>query len=144
MKKSCPSKKRALRARKNPFNPLKTFLEKYEGIEVVFDRDELIANDQKDHKANMVKMGVNDRSGELIFLTKHGYLPIAVKAEEYRGTSHGSVWQYDTHVPLLFYGNGIPSGIRKEKTLITDIAPTILNYVGIEVGEMGGTKIKLK
>lgn len=139
---------KALKARKidikTAMNLVKVFLEKYQGIEVVFERDELIKNEQKDYKAGMVKRGVNDRSGELIFLTKHGYLPIDKKAEEYKGTSHGSVWQYDTHVPLIFYGNGIPTGVRKEKTVITDVAPTILNYVGVSVGEMKGTKIKLK
>lgn len=122
----------------------KEFLMKWEGIEVVFERDSLIQNEQKDHKAQMVKMGVNERSGELIFLTKHGYLPTEKDPKEYRGTSHGSVWEYDTHVPLLFYGNGIPASIRKEKTEITDIAPTILNYLNVESNGMPGKKIKLK
>ncbi|MCB0479654.1 MAG: alkaline phosphatase family protein, partial [Crocinitomicaceae bacterium] len=139
---------KALKARKLSMQKVlfetKQFLLKQEGIEVVFERDSLMQNEQKDHKAKMVKMGVNERSGEMIFLTKHGYLPIDKKASEYRGTSHGSVWEYDTHVPLLFYGNGIPTGIRKEKTEITDVAPTILNYLNIQTGDLPGTKIKLK
>ena len=26
------------------------------------------------------------------------------------GTSHGSGYSYDTHVPIIFYGNGINKG----------------------------------
>ena len=122
----------------------KQFLTNYQGIEAVYVRDELIKNEQSDYKAGMVQAGVNERSGELIFLTKNGYLPIDKKPEEYRGTSHGSVWEYDTHVPLLFYGHGIPEGIRKQKVRITDIAPTILEYLGIELGNLPGNVFELK
>lgn len=138
---------KAIRAKKVDFTRLKLitkqFLLAYDGIEVVFDRDDLIKNEQKDHKANMVKRGVNERSGELIFLTKHGYLPIDKDPKEYKGTSHGSVWEYDTHVPLLFYGNNIPESIRKQRVEITEIAGTILNYLGIKK-EMSGGSFNLK
>ncbi|MFD2726745.1 alkaline phosphatase PafA [Hyunsoonleella rubra] len=41
------------------------------------------------------------------------------------GTSHGSGFNYDTHVPLLFFGKGIKHGETLQKTVIPDIAPTI-------------------
>ncbi|MDT0558433.1 alkaline phosphatase PafA [Ichthyenterobacterium sp. W332] len=47
------------------------------------------------------------------------------------GTTHGSGFSYDTHVPLLFYGKGIKQGETLEKVVIPDIAPTISALLGI-------------
>jgi predicted AlkP superfamily pyrophosphatase or phosphodiesterase len=41
------------------------------------------------------------------------------------GTTHGSHYSYDTHVPLLWYGWGIKQGYTNRYIPITDIAPTI-------------------
>jgi predicted AlkP superfamily pyrophosphatase or phosphodiesterase len=49
-----------------------------------------------------------------------------------KGTSHGSGYSYDTHVPLIFYGNGIKKGTSTKKYKIIDIAPTISNLLQIE------------
>ena len=48
-----------------------------------------------------------------------------------KGTTHGSGYNYDTHVPLLFYGNRIQPGKTYERTSVTDIAPTISALLGI-------------
>ena len=49
-----------------------------------------------------------------------------------KGTSHGSGYSYDTHVPVIFYGNGINKGVSKKTYKIIDIAPTISNLLKIE------------
>ncbi|QTE23936.1 alkaline phosphatase PafA [Polaribacter cellanae] len=49
-----------------------------------------------------------------------------------KGTSHGSGYSYDTHVPVIFYGNGIRKGSSAKKYEIIDIAPTISNLLKIE------------
>ncbi|QTD37000.1 alkaline phosphatase family protein [Polaribacter batillariae] len=49
-----------------------------------------------------------------------------------KGTSHGSGYSYDTHVPIIFYGNGIKKGSSAKKYEIIDIAPTIANLLKIE------------
>lgn len=41
------------------------------------------------------------------------------------GTTHGSPYAYDTHVPVLFYGWGISKGSSADYQTITDIAPTL-------------------
>jgi predicted AlkP superfamily pyrophosphatase or phosphodiesterase len=48
------------------------------------------------------------------------------------GTSHGSGYSYDTHVPVIFYGKGIKKGNSSKRYNITDIAPTIANLLKIE------------
>ncbi|CAM1374465.1 alkaline phosphatase PafA [Tenacibaculum xiamenense] len=49
-----------------------------------------------------------------------------------KGTTHGSGYSYDTHVPIIFYGKGINKGSSKKKYEIIDIAPTISNLLNIE------------
>ncbi len=48
-----------------------------------------------------------------------------------KGTTHGACYSYDTHVPLLFFGAGIPNGGSVEKVSITDIAPTLSMILNI-------------
>jgi phosphopentomutase len=47
------------------------------------------------------------------------------------GTTHGSCYHYDTHVPFLLFGKGIKHAELGEKVQITDIAPTISTILGI-------------
>lgn len=49
-----------------------------------------------------------------------------------QGTTHGSPWTYDTHVPVVFYGNGIKKGFSVRYHSITDIAPTISALLNIK------------
>ena len=48
------------------------------------------------------------------------------------GSTHGSGYSYDTHVPLIFYGQGIKKGTSNEYYPIIDIAPTISSLLKIE------------
>lgn len=48
------------------------------------------------------------------------------------GTTHGAAYSYDTHVPLIFYGSGIPAGSTAAPIDIIDIAPTISTLLNIE------------
>ena len=57
------------------------------------------------------------------------------------GTSHGSGYSYDTHIPIIFYGNGIQQGSSKKRHEIIDIAPTIANLLQIEAPNSSTGKI---
>ena len=48
------------------------------------------------------------------------------------GSTHGSGYSYDTHVPIIFYGYGIKKGRSKKYIEITDIAPTLANLLQVE------------
>jgi len=48
------------------------------------------------------------------------------------GTSHFSVWGYDRHVPLLFYGPGIKPGRYNQIVSINDAVPTLATMLDIE------------
>ena len=49
------------------------------------------------------------------------------------GTSHGTPYAYDTHVPLLMYGWETPSITVERKLNITDIAPTIAMILNLQL-----------
>ena len=74
--------------------------------------------------ANAYKEGL---SGDIYFTLKEGNL---LRNSPY-GTSHGSGYEYDTHVPFIIYGDGINPGNSKEKIDVTDIVPTVLNILGV-------------
>ncbi|NOQ91999.1 MAG: sulfatase-like hydrolase/transferase [Flavobacteriaceae bacterium] len=48
------------------------------------------------------------------------------------GSSHGSGYSFDTHVPVMFFGKGIKKGSTKKWIPIIDIAPTMANLLHIE------------
>jgi predicted AlkP superfamily pyrophosphatase or phosphodiesterase len=49
------------------------------------------------------------------------------------GTDHGSIFNYDTHIPMLWFGWKIPHGKSYRKTSITDVAPTLSALLNIQV-----------
>jgi len=49
------------------------------------------------------------------------------------GTSHGSPYLYDTHVPLVFWGNGIHSKQSGQNVHTVDIAPTLAKLLKIQI-----------
>lgn len=66
------------------------------------------------------------RSGDMLVVFKPYHT-------EYFGTGsdHGSFFNYDRHLPMLWYGWKIPQGKSYRKTYITDIAPTISAMLNI-------------
>lgn len=47
------------------------------------------------------------------------------------GTTHGTLFDYDTHVPLLFWGPGIKPGRYHQSVAPNDVAPTLADLLGI-------------
>jgi len=44
---------------------------------------------------------------------------------------HGSPWNYDTHVPIIFSGPGISAGITYRRVQPADVAPTLAALLGM-------------
>jgi predicted AlkP superfamily pyrophosphatase or phosphodiesterase len=61
------------------------------------------------------------RSGDLAFVLEPGW----IESKSVQGTTHGSPYAYDTHVPILFFGSGVKQGSSSLYHPITDIAPTL-------------------
>ena len=49
------------------------------------------------------------------------------------GTSHGTVYDYDRRVPVIFYGAGVEPGVIVEAVHSIDIAPTLGEELGLDL-----------
>ena len=59
-----------------------------------------------------------------------------------QGAGHGSGYDYDTHVPLLWFGKGIPRGTSARQVHPVDIAPTLTQILKLQgSAEMTGTPL---
>ena len=65
-------------------------------------------------------------SGDVLLVLKPGWLTYGRT-----GTSHGSPYDYDTHVPCIFYGNGVNQGSTHSRTYTRDIASTAASILGV-------------
>ena len=99
----------------------KDFLMTQNYVKRVYTEEEILANSGADYHLNCIAKGYDvTQNGDMIVLDKPGYIEYGPT-----GTSHGTTYSYDTHVPLLFYGWNIKKGECHEKKIITQIAPTL-------------------
>ena len=77
-----------------------------------------------------VQQGYNQKlSGNVIIIPDPSVIGSGNKKT---GTTHGSGYSYDTHVPLIFFGKGVQQGSSNSYCPIIDIAPTLANFLKIE------------
>ena len=80
-----------------------------------------------------------DRSGDFIVMLKKAITPIADPSRGYVAT-HGSPWDYDRRVPILFWRAGMTPFEQPVTVQTVDIAPTLAALVGLPIAaaEMDG------
>jgi arylsulfatase A-like enzyme len=66
------------------------------------------------------------RSGDVFVLQEPYYLFDAA------GTTHGTPYDYDNHVPVIFLGPGIKAGRYSNRIAVNDIAPTLAAILDVE------------
>jgi hypothetical protein len=49
-----------------------------------------------------------------------------------RKVTHFTVYNYDSHVPVMFFGPGIKPGVYREEIEVNDIAPTLATFLDVE------------
>lgn len=49
------------------------------------------------------------------------------------GTTHGTPYVYDAHVPIVFMGPGIRAGQYHQTVAVNDIAPTVATLIGVQI-----------
>ena len=103
-------------------------LESLEGIYKAVTAKTLQTTNFSEGLMNSLQNGYNQKlSGDVMLIPYPATL-----ARSRTGTSHGSGYSYDTHIPIIFYGKGIKKGVSKKRYEIIDIAPTMANLLGIE------------
>jgi predicted AlkP superfamily pyrophosphatase or phosphodiesterase len=112
----------------------KGFLMTQDHVKRVYSEEDILNSTGNDYFLNFIAKGYDvTQNGDLVILDKPGYI-------EYQGTgtSHGTTYSYDTHVPAIFYGWHIKKGESFNKKEITQIAPTIAQK--IKIAFPNGTK----
>ena len=97
-------------------------------IQVVEARKAATAALPEELRERIVNGYTPQRSGDLFIVTKSGYMDGYAT-----GTNHGVFYNYDAHLPLLWYGNGIKKGQVNTVNYMTDIAPTVSTLLGIQM-----------
>lgn len=105
----------------------KEYLMTQDYVKRVYTEEEILSNSGNDYFLNSISNGYDaTQNGDLVILDKPGYI-------EYHGTgtSHGTPYSYDTHVPMIFYGWKIQKGETSDRKVITQIAPTLAQKIKI-------------
>jgi hypothetical protein len=71
------------------------------------------------------------RSGDFYVILKKDVTPIADTSRFI--ATHGSVWDYDRRVPILFWRPGAPSNTLDQPADTVDILPTLARLIGLDV-----------
>ena len=84
----------------------------------------------------------SEHSGDFFVVLKRDITPIA-DTTRYVAT-HGSVWDYDRRVPILFWRPGIAGTTVEHSAETTDILPTLAAMIGLSVepGSIDGHCLK--
>ena len=72
---------------------------------------------------------VAGRSGDVLMMTKRGVVP--GKPQPGAVATHGSPWDYDRRVPILFWRKGMAGFEQPDPVETVDIAPTLAASVGL-------------
>lgn len=103
-------------------------LSKVPHVARVYTRDALLDGAvPRDLVSERITRGYHrDRSGDLHVLLEPHWMTAAT------GTTHGTPYGYDAHVPLVLMGPGINPGTYSERTALLDLAPTLSVLLGVE------------
>ena len=106
-------------------------LMEHPAVAVAVTRAQLQQGHPRNELHRMLANGfMSQRCGDIVYALRPGYIE-AEGTTSGRGTTHGSGWNYDTHVPVIWYGQGVRPGEVLERTAIADIAPTVAAIVGM-------------
>jgi arylsulfatase A-like enzyme len=94
----------------------------------VYTRAQLVAGKAGDDAVGQAVANGScaSRSGDVFIVME----PYWIEVEH--GTTHGSPFDYDTHVPVIFMGPGIKPGRYDGTIAPNDIAPTLATLLGVE------------
>jgi predicted AlkP superfamily pyrophosphatase or phosphodiesterase len=95
----------------------------------VYTRDQLLRGEvPNDRIGSRVLRGFNpQRSGDLEIILEPFWMRQA------QGTTHGTPYNYDAHIPLILLGRRIAPGEYFDQVALNDLAPTLATLAGVEI-----------
>ncbi len=104
-------------------------IEKHALVAYAFDQREVLTTPMPQVIRERAANGYNrERSGEIQIIVKPGW-----HDGGWQGTTHGTPWNYDTHIPLIFMGCGIKHGKSAAPHTVCDIAATVCELLDIQM-----------
>jgi predicted AlkP superfamily pyrophosphatase or phosphodiesterase len=105
------------------------YLSVQKGIERVFELSKVMTAPLNEKIRTAAVNGYYPpRCGDIQYIMDPGYFGGGPT-----GTTHGSVFPYDTHIPLVWYGWNIKPGRLAREVHMTDVAPTIATMLRIQM-----------
>ena len=104
-------------------------VEKVTGIARVLTKDEIFSSHSGDTVLARLKNSFHPVKSPDLWILQEKYWVTKYP----RGTGHGTPYDYDTHVPLLFSKAGQKQTTVSRKIMMVDIAPTIAAMLGINI-----------
>lgn len=106
------------------------FLLRFQGVASTMTSTDLAASEYTETPKHLVQKGFYfRRSGDVAIILNPGWISDWHRTT---GTTHGTPWSYDTHVPLYWWGWKVQNGKSDQPINITDIAPTICSMLNIQ------------
>jgi hypothetical protein len=95
----------------------------------VYTRDQLLRGEVADDRigSRVVRSFNAQRSGDLEIILEPYWMRQA------RGTTHGTPYSYDAHIPLILLGRRIGRGEYSDHAALNDLAPTLATLTGVEI-----------
>jgi predicted AlkP superfamily pyrophosphatase or phosphodiesterase len=109
----------------------------------VYGRDEIMAQPVTDappeHWTVLDRVRANfhpDRSGDFIVVLQPRVTPIPQAMPGAYVATHGSVWDYDRRVPILFWWPGADHVEQPLGVMTVDILPTLASLIGLDISDI--------
>ncbi|HTG99688.1 MAG TPA: alkaline phosphatase family protein [Vicinamibacterales bacterium] len=110
------------------------------GIAAAYTADEVSASGARSSSDSLKRAAALNyfpgRSGDVIIVPRENWI-LSTSA-----TTHGTLYPYDQHVPVIFYGAGVKKGRFAVEASPADIAPTLAALVGIPFRTTDGRERK--
>lgn len=103
-------------------------LRQFPAVAQAYTREEILAAPPEgDSVLAMVRRSYHaGRGRDVVFVLKPYFI---IKSNT--GTTHSTPHAYDTHVAQVWFGAGVPKGVRTERVGVDDIAPTLAALLGV-------------
>ncbi|MES1168773.1 MAG: alkaline phosphatase family protein, partial [Oleiharenicola lentus] len=108
---------------------LREILLQHPMIAAAYTREQLMAAGPLDEFGEMERLSFYPpRSTDVVYIPKPFFIERAPT-----GTTHGTPYEYDTHVPQVWFGASVKPGVHRERVAVEDIAPTLAGILGVEL-----------
>ena len=125
-----------LRAHPSALTELVSAVESIPGVERFLPTDQL-SDSSADALVRAAALSyMSGRSGDFVVIPEPNWTVMPRNGTN--GTEHGTPYDYDQRVPVIFLGGGIPAGRYDRPVSPADIAPTLARLAGITMSQAEG------